>query len=395
MDSLRAVLTRMVGLAVLPASLPGNAPGTIDDFCCAPLETIRGWRFALVWALTRQILGCRKLEVPDDTQLARLAASRARYVQRGWEEVKIQTADGLLLDAMTIEPGLARARSGSRYARGASRRGGAPRWVLWIGGNFQKYEDWLSYFDLYSRDADVGFAAFNFRGVGESEGAVLCCDDLLADVAACVRHLTERHGVTADRLLLHGFSLGGSISALYLASPAAPRCALVSDRSFRSLPHAAHALIRGPHRDPPPRSPRPAASRPADSSGGGTALLASLAASLLPWLLHWLRVLGGTIAVAALRGLGWELHAEAALEQVAGRKLLLYHREDNVVRYAEAGLHASLARQGALERDASFRAMEITSYGAEGWAVHDFPLCTHERTWTNLMQGVAWAFGDQ
>ena len=194
MDSLRAVLTRMVGLAVLPASLPGNAPGTIDDFCCAPLETIRGWRFALVWALTRQILGCRKLEVPDDTQLARLAASRARYVQRGWEEVKIQTADGLLLDAMTIEPGLARARSGSRYARGASRRGGAPRWVLWIGGNFQKYEDWLSYFDLYSRDADIGFAAFNFRGVGESEGAVLCCDDLLADVAACVRHLTERHG---------------------------------------------------------------------------------------------------------------------------------------------------------------------------------------------------------
>jgi len=366
MDSIRVVLTRVIGLAVLPASLPGNAPGLLEELGSAPLKTVRTWKRSLIVSLLRQIIGCRKLEVPDDRQLQRLAAARARYVQRGWEHVQVSTADGLLLDAMCVRPGAAGGGVGRRRQSVV-----AERFVLWVGGNFQKYEDWLSYFDLYARDAGVGFFAFNFRGVGLSEGAVLCADDLLADVAACVRHLHDARGVTAERLLLHGFSLGGSIAALYLAQPDAPRCALISDRSFRSLAHAAHNLIRGPDEEegaPPSEQQGPAtrtartSSSAVSSSPSGAAYSAvdsppaSLAARLakrrnaaVAWflqrLLRWCRTVCAAIAVAALRGLGWELFAEEALEHVAGRRLIIFHREDDVVHYEGASLEAALQRK--------------------------------------------------
>ena len=58
---------------------------------------------------------------------------------------------------------------------------------------------------------------FNFRGVGRSEGAVCCVDDLVTDVRACVDFLLSR-GVAPHHLLLHGFSLGGAIAALFLGA---------------------------------------------------------------------------------------------------------------------------------------------------------------------------------
>lgn len=57
-------------------------------------------------------------------------------------------------------------------------------------------------------------------------------------------------------MLLHGFSVGGGIAALYLAQPRAPPCGLTSERSFRSFSHAAFAVVKG--RDPAAGAPRAA-----------------------------------------------------------------------------------------------------------------------------------------
>eukprot|EP00962_Isochrysis_galbana_P030736 scaffold9980_cov121-Isochrysis_galbana.AAC.7 len=370
MESLRIVLTRIVGLAVLPAQLPGDAPGLLDDLSTDPVGTIRSWRRSLVWSLLRQIVGCRKLEVPDDSQLRRLLAARARYAQRGWVQCCVRASDGVLLDAMLTPPA-----TGGGTGRDSAVGG---RYVLWVGGNFQKYEDWLPYFDIYAREAAVGFLAFNFRGVGLSEGAVLSAADLVLDVAACVRFLQDEHGVTADRLLLHGFSLGGAVAAMYLAHPDAPRCNLISDRSFRSLPHAAHALIRGPiptypasPAEPPSTAATAAPTTPTHAPASSPSALPpypSLASStgasafrhpaarlgpacrawlgwLLPRLVQWCRAFSSALAVAALRALGWDLCAEAAVGSVGGRSVLIFHRRDNVVSHQAASLQAALERR--------------------------------------------------
>jgi hypothetical protein len=143
MDSLRIVLTRVVGLAVLPAQLPGDVPGLLHDLSTDPVRTMRSWRRSLVWSLTRQIFGCRRLEVPDDSQLRRLTATRERYAQRGWVQCPVRASDGVLLDAMLTPPA-----AGDGAGRDSAAGG---RYVLWVGGNFQKYEDWLPYFDIYAR----------------------------------------------------------------------------------------------------------------------------------------------------------------------------------------------------------------------------------------------------
>ena len=102
------------------------------------------------------------------------------------------------------------------------------------------------YFDLYANDSGLGFLCFNFRGVARSEGGVSCLDDMLLDLRAAYEHLTEGLGVLTPHILFHGFSIGAAVASCFLAQPDAPRCAITSDRSFRSFGHAAFAICRGP-----------------------------------------------------------------------------------------------------------------------------------------------------
>jgi hypothetical protein len=61
--------------------------------------------------------------------------------------------------------------------------------------------------------------------------------------------------------------------------------------------------------------------------------------------MQWCRAVASAIAVAALRGLGWELCAEEAVGRVKGRNVIIFHRRDNVVAYQAASLHAALDRR--------------------------------------------------
>ena len=155
---------RLVGIFILPAQVPGDPVGLIEELFTAPLATVRSWPSALVRQLLLQLVRLEKFTLPEDSQLVRLHTMRQRYLAAGWEATSVTTPDAVVLDALVRPPPAALAE---------------PRFVLFVGGNFQKYEDWLPYFDLYASDSELGFLCFNFRGVARSEGAVTCLDDMV------------------------------------------------------------------------------------------------------------------------------------------------------------------------------------------------------------------------
>ena len=208
LQRLAALASRLLSLVILPAQLPGDVIEMLEELARAPLATIKSWPPGVVMSLLRQLVRMEKLTLPNDAQLLRLSNSRQGYISRGWSLAPVRTADGFLLDAVIKEPPAASGGASSSGAGGAG--ADAPRFVVFVGGNFQRYEDWLPYYEVYARDVGCGFFAFNFRGVGNSEGAVTAAADLVNDVSACVEHLLLRRGVQPQHLLLHGFSLGGA-----------------------------------------------------------------------------------------------------------------------------------------------------------------------------------------
>ena len=107
--------------------------------------------------------------------------------------------------------------------------------------------------------------------------------------------------------------------------------------------------------------------------------------------------MGSCLAVLALRMLGWDMAAEDAWEGIKGRKVVLYHRMDHVIKYEAASLHAALERHGRLDeaREAGeIVEIEVTKLGGHGWGPHDFPLCYDEPSWDALISAVRWALGD-
>ena len=153
---LSTLASRLLALVILPAQLPGDVVGMLESLGDAPLATVRSWSGATVRRLLRQLLGNQKLTLDDDPALRRLLAKRRRYLQsalqgqqgqQGWAHFPVHTEDGLELDALLLEPPQ---QAASADATGAQSHA-APRFIIFIGGNFQSYEDWLWYFDLYAR----------------------------------------------------------------------------------------------------------------------------------------------------------------------------------------------------------------------------------------------------
>ncbi|KAL1521180.1 hypothetical protein AB1Y20_018478 [Prymnesium parvum] len=385
--------SRLLALIIVPAQLPGDVMGLLDALSDAPLATLRALSSRQLLALCRQLVSLAKLSLAEDPQLERLYAIRRRFEARGWLNCTVRTADGLALDAMRRPAPCESHGAPSQFGADGTAEAEAARYVLFLGGNFQKYEDWLPYFDLYARDARVGFLCFNFRGVGRSEGAVVAPSDLLADVGACVELLLAR-GVRARHILLHGFSLGGAVGALFLGAPGAPRCAFTSDRSFTSLRRAAFALLRGAREArgaPPPDAARPVASgSPALLVGGASR--GGAIAKLLPRLVSAGRAVAAAAACAALRACGWELRAEEAFARIPGRRVLLYHREDSVIDFDAASLYRWLERRGHAAA-AGLEVIEVERMGANGWPTHDFPLCADKEVWQKMIRAERAALG--
>ena len=139
LQKLAALASRLLSLIILPAQLPDDVIDILEDLARAPLSTVRTWSPRVAWRLLGQLVRMEKLTLPNNNQLRRLSSSRQGFLSRGWALAPVRTADGFLLDAVIKEP---------PASRGAD---AAPRFVIFVGGNCQKYEDWLGYYEVYAR----------------------------------------------------------------------------------------------------------------------------------------------------------------------------------------------------------------------------------------------------
>jgi len=389
---------RFIGFIIIPAQVPGDVTKQTQELAHAPLTTLRSWSTKVIAQLIWQILGHKKLTIPDDPILEQMDAARRRFTEhKGWTSIAPVTHGGFKLDACIKEP-----KSSSSM----------PRYIIFIGGNMQIYEFWLPYFDLYARDSGVGFLCFNFRGVGRSEGAITCVDDMLNDIGACVNSLISSCEVRPEHILLHGFSIGGALSAVYLASPLAPSgVCITSDRSFRSFCHAAFGIVRGfDAAVGEPKGAYLARSHPdeyeyddeeaddegvVDGRGGASGQLRRCIARRLRGCLlcfiALLRALIAQLAIYCFQATNWELNAEAAWPSIRGRKVLVYNRADNIVCYGAASLHGALERQPQQLHSVSI--VEVTLRDAGGWAMHDFPLYIDNLAWHSMIAAEREALG--
>lgn len=140
---------------------------------------------------------------------------------------------------------------------------------------------------------------FNYRGVGRSEGRATR-DGLILDGESAFQYVRKRLGVPEKRIILFGHSLGGAVATQIAASH--PHVQLCNMRSFSSLEKTVRALF---------------AKSPA------------------------LSLILSKLVVA----IGWEMNSAANWKKVKGRKWIVHHPHDPVIK-KEAGLFSALNKRG-------------------------------------------------
>lgn len=123
--------------------------------------------------------------------------------------------------------------------------------ILYLHGNLASMND---YWQLAVNQANVGgqhrfgVMMFDYRGFGNSEGESKDITDLVSDAEACIDWLTAR-GLTKDRLIIYGFSLGAmpaahlaattdniEVEKIVLEAPQTTSTVLLQDATGLSLP---------------------------------------------------------------------------------------------------------------------------------------------------------------
>ena len=93
--------------------------------------------------------------------------------------------------------------------------------ILYLHGNLPNMND---YWQLTANLANIGgqhnygVMMFDYRGFGNSEGKSESIEDLVADSEACIAWLQER-GLSKERLIVYGYSLGAMPAAHLAANP--------------------------------------------------------------------------------------------------------------------------------------------------------------------------------
>lgn len=136
----------------------------------------------------------------------------------GWEQVELQTADGLLLDAWWIPVEDARGK------------------LLFFHGNAGNISHRLDSIQQFHR-LGLSVLILDYRGYGRSEGRP-SEEGTAQDARAGWRWLTEQQGATADEVVLFGRSLGAAVAAELAASlaPQGQPAAVILESPFRSVP---------------------------------------------------------------------------------------------------------------------------------------------------------------
>ena len=198
-------------------------------------ERLIGVTVGLVFGFLAFVYGLRWLESKMTFQPNRMTEAESNVVPEGAESVWFNSADGTRLHGWFFE-----GQSGPEIATVIffHGNGGNIRNVSWVGQRFAK------------RGFDV--LLFDYRGYGASDGVAANESDLYADGDAAVAFVRNEKGVSPERIVLYGQSLG---------------TAIVADVASRG---AFGAVVL--------------------ESGFSSA--SSVAASALPWLPRWLHFLG-------------------------------------------------------------------------------------------------------
>jgi pimeloyl-ACP methyl ester carboxylesterase len=123
---------------------------------------------------------------------------------------------------------------------------GAPRVLLYLGGNGELWEHSLSGVANLARHVNADAVQVNFRGVGTSQGVTKRGSDMVEDAADVIAHLLRTTpGLTPRDIVIFGHSIGGAVAA-HVVARHYPECGIVIDRSFSSLADAAHGLVGVP-----------------------------------------------------------------------------------------------------------------------------------------------------
>jgi pimeloyl-ACP methyl ester carboxylesterase len=135
----------------------------------------------------------------------------------GYEQVEIKTSDGELLHGWFVPA------PGERAV------------VLFFHGNAGNISHRLDTLRIFN-SLDLSVLIFDYRGYGLSSGRP-SEQGTYEDAQAAWRHLVDTRGVSPDRIILFGRSLGGAV-ATWLAAQQPPG-ALIVESAFRSVPDLA------------------------------------------------------------------------------------------------------------------------------------------------------------
>ncbi len=142
----------------------------------------------------------------------------------GGERVRYRTSDGVTLASWLVPA-----------------RGERQRTVVYFHGNAASASDCWGWADvLAASGSDVLLA--EYRGYGQSEGSP-SARGIERDAEAAVRFVLEERGVTPERLVVHGQSLGGAAAVAALAGAGSGAAGGVIESAFTSLHDMSSAVI--------------------------------------------------------------------------------------------------------------------------------------------------------
>lgn len=199
------------------------------------------------------------------------------------------------------------------------------------------YQHYLGhYIDMYTRRG-INVVTFNYTGVGRSDGKAIP-EEVVGCGVAIIDHLERHFHVPLNQIALHGFSLGGGISAQVALIKEGVN--IVNDRSYAKLSIAAHRVIRSV-------LPTDGIARSILNSLGVVENMSSLAFKLT----------------------GWELDTENAWPRIRGRKCVICHTQDPIILY-ETSLYKAIHD---IDRETTFMLLEDQTHDP-----HSRPLTNHE-----------------
>ncbi|RNF12010.1 hypothetical protein TraAM80_00570 [Trypanosoma rangeli] len=206
------------------------------------------------------------------------------------------------------------------------------RWIIYFGGNAEMIEDTVEEMSGLTEIVRGNWVFYNPRGVGRSSGYAAEVRDLVDDAVHVVRHVSSRYSIPPKKLLLWGHSIGGGIAAAVVRRECM-ESPLLLDRTFSSLSDAAVAF-----------SP-----------------------------------LYATLTRLLIRYTTGDLDVVADCKMAArNKKLVIYHRMDEVIAYDVA----SLGRKDVLRELRVKEGMVVELHGARVQSPHNSLLSAFEERMT-------------